>query len=66
MTISFTKLETAVDQHAKKYEAALVKLETAAVSSGGNNTLSITDATVATTEVQIHQSLIMSSNHQLD
>ena len=55
--INFDKLETAVDSHATQYEAALVKLEAAAESSGTNNTLSITDATVATTQVQIHQSL---------
>ncbi|RAP34958.1 hypothetical protein DID77_00055 [Candidatus Marinamargulisbacteria bacterium SCGC AG-439-L15] len=56
--ISFKKLINSVENHAHHYENALLDLENAANSSGsGNHTLSITDATVATTRVQIHQSL---------
>ena len=57
--LSFTKLKDAVDMHAKAYETALIELENAANSSKGTNnqTLSIAQATMATTKVQIHQSL---------
>ena len=58
--IDFTEIKAAVDLHAKDYENALLQLQDAANSStgdGGSQTLSISEATMATTKVQIHQSL---------
>ncbi len=59
--VSFTELIKVVDDHANNYEAALVQLEASANSSGGSSgnpgTVNITEATVATTRVQLTQSL---------
>ena len=61
--ISFSKLIDAVESHASLYESALLSLEESATSSkadaGSNNPgkVNITDATVATTRVQLTQSL---------
>ena len=57
--LSFTKLKDAVDRHALDYQNALMELENAANSSAatGGQSLSIAEATMATTKVQIHQSL---------
>jgi hypothetical protein len=54
--VSLTGLKDAVDIHAKNYENALIDLENAANSSS-SGTLSISAATMATTKVQVHQSL---------
>jgi hypothetical protein len=57
-TINFQTMKDAVADHANQYEDALASLETAANTSGGTGgTLSISQATLATTKVQIHQSL---------
>ena len=59
--VSFTKLIEAVQSHASTYEEALVELEESATSSTGSGSnpgsVNITDATVATTRVQLTQSL---------
>ena len=59
--IGFTELLKVVQSHASSYESALVDLEEAAstsTSSGSNpGTVNITTATVATTRVQLTQSL---------
>ena len=59
--VSFTSLIEAVQKHANSYEQALLELEKSASSStgtGGNpGSVNITDATVATTRVQLTQSL---------
>ena len=59
--VNFTKLIEAVQSHASTYEEALVDLETSATSSSGSGgnpgSVNITDATVATTRVQLTQSL---------
>ena len=55
--IDFKQLKNAVDAHALDYENALVDLENAANSSGVSQALSISDATLATTKVQVHQAL---------
>ena len=55
------KLIEVVDKHANNYEQALIQLETSANSSGGTGgnpgSVNITEATVATTRVQLTQSL---------
>ena len=59
--VSFGALIKVVEAHANNYEDALVKLEESACSSqgsGGNpGAVNITQATVATTKVQLTQSL---------
>jgi uncharacterized membrane protein len=59
--ISFSSLVDVVEAHANNYEQALVDLEVSAMSSsesdGSVGSVSITDATVATTNVQLTQSL---------
>ena len=59
--VNFESLIAVVDAHANNYEAALVQLEKSANSSGGSSgnpgTVNITEATVATTRVQLTQSL---------
>ena len=61
--VSFDKLIDVVESHASLYEAALIGLEEAASSStasdGQSNpqSVDITSATVATTKVQLTQSL---------
>ena len=58
--VSFEALLTAVESHASNYESALLELETSASSSAGDSgpgSVNITDATVATTRVQLTQSL---------
>ncbi|MBT5856382.1 hypothetical protein HOH87_07115 [bacterium] len=57
--VSFKVLEDSVSAHAEDYENALNALESAANSSTttGGSTLSISQATLATTKVQIHQAL---------
>ena len=55
--VNFTLLENAVEEHAKDYENALFDLEEAANSSQQSQSLSISQATMATTKVQIHQAL---------
>jgi len=59
--VSFKSLIDVVKSHASNYESALVALESSANSSkgsGGNpGSVNITDATVATTRVQLTQSL---------
>ena len=56
--INFTQLKDAVDSHALDYQNALMDLQNAANSSAGaTQQLSISEATMATTKVQIHQSL---------
>ena len=59
--VNFNTLINVVKAHASNYEGALNKLENSASSSqgsGGNpGEVSITDATVATTRVQLTQSL---------
>ena len=56
--INFTQLKDAVDSHALDYQNALMDLQNAANSSAGaQQSLSISEATMATTKVQIHQSL---------
>ncbi len=59
--VSFTTLIDVVEKHASNYEAALVELENSAHASGGTGgnpgSVNITDATVATTRVQLTQSL---------
>jgi hypothetical protein len=59
--VSFNKLLSAVSSHASSYEQALIALEKSANSSTGEGTalgsVNITDATVATTRVQLTQSL---------
>jgi len=59
--VSFSSLIDAVESHASTYEEALIELEASAKSSsgtGGNpGSVNITDATVATTRVQLTQSL---------
>ena len=60
--VSFDSLIDVVKDHASAYEAALVDLEVNAQGSESGQednpqTLSITDATVATTKVQVTQSL---------
>ena len=54
--IDFTQLKKAVQNHAQDYENALIELENAANTSSSGS-LSISQATLATTKVQIHQSL---------
>jgi len=59
--VSFSSLLDVVATHASNYEAALMDLEESANSSGGSGSnpgsVNITDATVATTRVQLTQSL---------
>ena len=59
--VSFKELIDVVEKHACNYETALVDLEESAKSSGGSSgnpgTVNITEATVATTKVQLTQSL---------
>ena len=58
--VNFDKLIDVVETHASAYEAALIDLEVNATSTTGEDnpeTISITDATVATTKVQVTQSL---------
>ena len=58
--VNFSELLDAVESHASNYEAALLELETSASSSAttsGPGSVNITDATVATTRVQLTQSL---------
>lgn len=59
--VSFDQLIKVVQDHACNYETALVDLEASATSSGGSGgnpgTVNITEATVATTKVQLTQSL---------
>ena len=59
--VNFGDLIKVVETHANNYEQALVDLETSAESSGGSNgnpgSVNITEATVATTRVQLTQSL---------
>ena len=59
--VSFTTLIDAVQSHANNYEQALLKLESSANSSAGSGgnpgSVNITEATVATTRVQLTQSL---------
>jgi len=59
--VSFDQLLKVVESHANNYEAALVELENSASSSEGSNgnpgQVNITEATVATTRVQLTQSL---------
>ena len=58
---SFEQLISVVDTHANNYEQALIQLENSANSSGGSSgnpgSVNITEATVATTRVQLTQSL---------
>ena len=59
--VNFGELISVVEAHANNYEAALIELESSATSSegsGGNpGSVNITEATVATTRVQLTQSL---------
>ena len=59
--VSFKSLIDVVKDHASNYESALVALESSANSSKGTSgnpgSVNITDATVATTRVQLTQSL---------
>tara|TARA_Y100000590_G_scaffold84593_1_gene94519 strand:- start:79 stop:339 length:261 start_codon:yes stop_codon:yes gene_type:complete len=59
--VNFESLIKTVYEHANNYETALTQLEASANSSGGANgnpgTVNITEATVATTRVQLTQSL---------
>ena len=59
--VNFAALINVVQSHACNYELALVDLEESANSSGGSGgnpgTVNITEATVATTKVQLTQSL---------
>ncbi len=59
--VSFETLLEAVQSHANTYQAALTDLEASATSSQGTGSnpgsVNITDATVATTRVQLTQSL---------
>ncbi|MGC6367195.1 MAG: hypothetical protein ACON35_04265 [Candidatus Marinamargulisbacteria bacterium] len=59
--VSFRSLIDVVKDHASNYESALVALESSANSSKGTSgnpgSVNITDATVATTRVQLTQSL---------
>jgi len=58
--VNFSELLDAVESHASNYESALLELETSASSSAtssGPGSVNITDATVATTRVQLTQSL---------
>lgn len=59
--VNFESLINVVEAHACNYELALVDLEASANSSGGSSgspgTVNITEATVATTKVQLTQSL---------
>jgi hypothetical protein len=59
--VSFETLIDVVEAHACNYETALVDLERSANASGGSDgspgTVNITEATVATTKVQLTQSL---------
>lgn len=58
--VSFSKLISVVESHASNYEAALIELETSASTSAtasGPGSVNITEATVATTRVQLTQSL---------
>lgn len=59
--VSFQQLIEVVESHASNYEAALVELENSATSSEGTDgnpgSVNITEATVATTRVQLTQSL---------
>ena len=59
--VSFSTLIDVVETHANNYETALMELESSANSSGGTGgnpgSVNITDATVATTRVQLTQSL---------
>jgi hypothetical protein len=59
--VSFETLINVVQTHACNYEQALVNLEGSANSSGGSGgnpgSVNITEATVATTKVQLTQSL---------
>ena len=59
--VNFESLINVVQTHACNYEQALISLEDSAASSGGANgntgTVNITEATVATTKVQLTQSL---------
>ena len=59
--VNFDGLIKVVEEHASNYEAALIELENSASSSGGSGgnpgSVNITEATVATTRVQLTQSL---------
>lgn len=59
--VSFSQLIDVVEAHANNYEAALIELENSATSSEGTDgnpgSVNITEATVATTRVQLTQSL---------
>lgn len=59
--INFGTLIDVVESHASNYEQALIELEDSATSSEGDSgnpgSVNITDATVATTRVQLTQSL---------
>ena len=59
--VSFENLIGVVQEHASNYEVALMALEESASSSGGSGgnpgSVNITEATVATTRVQLTQSL---------
>ena len=59
--VNFDGLINVVEMHASNYEAALIELEESASSSGGSDgnpgSVNITEATVATTRVQLTQSL---------
>jgi len=59
--VNFGELISVVEAHASNYEAALIELEESASSSEGSGSnpgsVNITEATVATTRVQLTQSL---------
>ena len=58
--VNFGTLIEVVEAHASNYEAALIELEDSASSSStssGPGSVNITEATVATTRVQLTQSL---------
>ena len=59
--VDFSQLISVVEAHANNYEAALIELEDNATSSEGSDgnpgSVNITEATVATTRVQLTQSL---------
>ena len=59
--VNFDSLVKVVETHACNYENALIDLEDSANSSGGTDgspgAVNITEATVATTKVQLTQSL---------
>jgi hypothetical protein len=56
-SLSFTTLINSVETHAKAYESALLELEESS-SGSADSSMDITKATVATTNVQVQQSLM--------